>query len=225
MTVRISLSSSVRRTTAAGLPARRSWMKIARPNVAAMRIPAVRPISFQPVKKMASGPKPSRTSRGPACRTTAPTPIGAGRTASPAATPCGCTAAPLTGPASLAMAVSLLDPRAAPSPICADELVCLRGPPRPRRIALDRGWLIQQRLDDAPCLLDAVPAHEVGTVAVQRGLQQHLVGRRPLAALGREVHVEPDLARAGRVGAQGVEHDPDPRRGVHLYDDLAGRRA
>src|SRR4051794_3572240 len=150
-----------------------------------MRIPAVRPISFQPVKKIARGPKPSRTSRGPAWRTTAPTPIGAGSTASPAVTPIpgGCSSASLTGPASLAMAACLPYPGAAPSPVCGDQLVGLRRAPGARRISLHRRRLIQQWLDDTPGLLDAVLAHEVGAVPLQRGLQQHLVGGRSLAAL------------------------------------------
>ena len=60
-------------------------------------------------------------------------------------------------------------------------------------------------------------------VADDRRVQQHLVRRRALAALVRELHVELDRA-PGAVGAMGVEHEPDPGRRVELDDELVRLR-
>ena len=64
---------------------------------------------------------------------------------------------------------------------------------------MDRAGGVEQRLEDPPGLLDAVLPGEARAVAVHRGVQQHLVGRRALAALLRELHVEVDLLGLRRV--------------------------
>src|SRR5205085_2375834 len=84
--------------------------------------------------------------------------------------------------------------------------------------------VIEQRLHDPPCLLDHVLAREVRAVAVERGLQEHLVRRGSLAALRRELHVELDHRRTRLIGAMGVEQDPDPRSRIDPEHDLAGLR-
>ena len=64
------------------------------------------------------------------------------------------------------------------------------GPHDPLRVGVDRRRRVEQRLQDPPGLLDAVLAGEARAVAVHRGVQQHLVGRRALPALLGELHVE-----------------------------------
>ena len=61
-------------------------------------------------------------------------------------------------------------------------------------------------------------------VADHRRVQQHLVRRRALAALQRELHVELDRRRAGDVRAVRVDDQPDPRRRVELDDELVRLR-
>ena len=84
------------------------------------------------------------------------------------------------------------------------------GPHEPWRVGVDRRRGVEQRLDDPPALLDVVLAGEMRwRRPTQRGVEQHLVRRRALAALLRELHVELDLVRArarrrgGRRGSSG----------------------
>ena len=94
------------------------------------------------------------------------------------------------------------------------------GPPDALRVGLDRRRRVEQRLHDPPRLLDAVLAREARGVAVHGGEQQHLVGRRPLAALVGELHVEVDLLGLGRVAALGLDEQPHAGRRVELDDEL-----
>ena len=68
-----------------------------------------------------------------------------------------------------------------------------------------------QRLHDAPRLLDGVLAREVARVTAHRGVEEHLVGRRALAADARELHVELDRAQSRPVGV--LRLHPHPRTG------------
>ena len=86
------------------------------------------------------------------------------------------------------------------------------------------GRLVDQGRHDPPGLLDVVLAGEAGAVADHRGVQEHLVGRRPLAALLGELHVEVDLLRRGVVAALGVDQQPDPGGRVELDHELVGLR-
>src|SRR5207248_884442 len=84
------------------------------------------------------------------------------------------------------------------------------------------GRAVEQGLQDAPGLLDAVLSHEVGAVTLDRAAEEYLVGAGALSTLGGELHVELDLLGSRRVRAARVENDPDPGRGVHPDDQLAG---
>ena len=57
-----------------------------------------------------------------------------------------------------------------------------------------------------------------------RRVEQHLVRRRALSALLRELHVELDRLRPVPVGAMGVDHEPDAGRRVELHDELVRLR-
>ena len=50
--------------------------------------------------------------------------------------------------------------------------------------------------------------------------QQHLVGRRPLAALVGELHVEVDLLGLGRMAALGLDEQPHAGGRVELDHEL-----
>ena len=83
-------------------------------------------------------------------------------------------------------------PWLAPGAEPGDYPIGLRRPPGAGLIAVDRGRRIKQRCNHAPGLLDAVLPGEVGAVADQRGVEQDLVRRRVLAALGGEFHIQID---------------------------------
>src|SRR5215211_576193 len=105
-------------------------------------------------------------------------------------------------------------------------LVVLMNPPTVhtsrRSGRLGRRRRVEQRLHHPPGLLDAVLAGEAGAVALHGGVQEHLVGGGALAALLGELHVEADLLGGGRVGALGVDQQPDPGGGVEPDDELVG---
>ena len=92
------------------------------------------------------------------------------------------------------------------------------GAPRSGRVRVHRRRRVEQRLHHAPLLLDRVLAREAEALADQRRVEQHLVGRRALAALGGELHVE--LDRAGAVRAMRLDDEPDAGRRVELDDEL-----
>src|SRR5690242_1408052 len=89
-------------------------------------------------------------------------------------------------------AASHPDPGVAPAAVVGDERMGLSGPPRSGRVRMHRRRRVEQRLHDAPRLLDGVLSVEARAHAPDGSEQQHLVGRRALAALGRELHVEVD---------------------------------
>ena len=75
-------------------------------------------------------------------------------------------------------------------------------------------------------LLDAVLTGERRAVADQRGVQQHLVGRRALPALLGELHVEGDLLGPAARRRVRVDDQPDAGDRVELDHELAlDRRA
>ena len=84
-----------------------------------------------------------------------------------------------------------------------------------------RGRMLDQREHDPPGLLDAVLAGEGRAVALNCRVQQDLVGRRTLAALLGELHVERDLVRAAAIGAMRVDDQADAGRRVELDHELA----
>ena len=67
----------------------------------------------------------------------------------------------------------------------AISLPAASGPHVPVRVRLDGGGVSSSGCMIRHCLLDAVLPGEAGGVTTHRGLQQHLVGRRALAALRR----------------------------------------
>ena len=92
-----------------------------------------------------------------------------------------------------------VQPGLAPARISGEESVRSRRPPRPGFVSHNRGWCVEQRLHDAPGLLDAVFPSELAGVAAHRVAQEAFIGFRRFAEfLGedqRQVH------RARAVGA------------------------
>ncbi len=83
-------------------------------------------------------------------------------------------------------------PGAVPAAVIGDELVGRLRAPRPRRVRVDGRRGVEQRLHDPPRLLDAVLAREARALPTERGVQQHLVGRRRPRRPPGELHVERD---------------------------------
>ena len=94
------------------------------------------------------------------------------------------------------------------------------GPPGALVVLVDRRRRVEQRLQDAPGLLDRVLACEVARVAGHCRVQQHLVRRRTFAAFGGEGHVEVD--RVGRIalGVFGLHPQARPRGGADAQHEL-----
>jgi hypothetical protein len=80
--------------------------------------------------------------------------------------------------------------------------------------------VLEQRLHDAPGLLDAVLPGEVLVVADHRGMQQGLVWLRRLAELAGERGVQMD--RAPGPSGQSGQLQPQARVRVDSQDDLVG---
>src|SRR3954447_24891548 len=87
---------------------------------------------------------------------------------------------------------SLRQPGAVPAAVPGDELVGLGGTPRSLLIAVNRGRRVQQRLQYAPALLDAVLPREAGALSDHRRVEQDLVRGRALPSLLGELHVQVD---------------------------------
>ena len=98
------------------------------------------------------------------------------------------------------------------------------GPPGARGVALDRPGRVEQRLHDPPGLLDRRPARLNRVLSpTHRGVQQDLVRRRPLAALGRRTPCRARSARSGPRSARWASTwKPDAGGGVELDDQLVG---
>src|SRR5271155_1300179 len=120
---------------------------------------------------------------------------------------------------------SLRHPRAAPVAESRDQLVRGRGAPGARGVGMHGRWVLDQWFEDPPGLFDAVLTGEARAVAAHRVEQQHLIGRRSLAALLGELDGEGDRLRAPRVGAMRIEDQARTGRGVELDDELVGFRA
>src|SRR4051794_15728543 len=115
---------------------------------------------------------------------------------------------------------SLRQPGSVPAPMPRDQPVRLLRTPRARLVRVNRGWGVQERLEDAPALLDAVLTGEPGALAGHRGVQQDLVGGGPLPSLLGELQVQVDSLRHRGVGTLRVEQDSDAGARVQLDHDL-----
>src|SRR4051812_24404199 len=114
-------------------------------------------------------------------------------------------------------------PWTAPAAMPLQQFVSRRRTPRPRRIRLDRRRRIQQRLHDAPLLLDAVLPRKPQALTLHGGVEQHLVRCCPLAAFLAEFHVERDRLRPNAAGAACLEREPYSRRGIEFDHKLVWR--
>ena len=94
------------------------------------------------------------------------------------------------------------------------------GPPRTRCVGLHRRWRIQQRLHDAPLLFDAILSGEPQPPTPHRGLQQDFVGRRTLAALLSEFHIERHGLWFHALGAPSIQRQLYPGGRIELDDKL-----
>ena len=181
----------------------------------------------QPVDRSRPG-RPARrcgSRRGTRSRRSAETarasPRSAARAVPPAASRC-----PLCAPCHFALGrfgrAHDCHPGPAPAAEAREQTVRRRRAPGARRVGVHGGRILEQRLQDPPGLLDPVLTGEARAVAAHRVEQQHLVGRRRLAALLGELHIERDRLRAGEVGAVGVEDHARAGRGIELDDELVG---
>jgi hypothetical protein len=82
--------------------------------------------------------------------------------------------------------------------------------------------MIEQRLDDAPGLLDRVLASEEGLVADESGVEENLVGGWTLAAFVGELHLEADRFRTRRVGPMAFEDEAKTGARIDPDDELVG---
>ena len=73
-----------------------------------------------------------------------------------------------------------------------------------------RRWRIQQRLHNAPLLLNAILACESQPPTFHGGVQQHLIRCGALAPLLRELHVERDRLWLNTLRAARVHRQLDP---------------
>ena len=118
--------------------------------------------------------------------------------------------------------VSLTTPPTARASGSARRAADRRRPVPDPWVGVDGGRRVEQRLHDSPGLLDAVLAGEAGAVAEHGGVQQHLVGGRPLAALVGELHVERDGLRALGRGPACVRTSRTPVDGSSLTTSWLG---
>src|SRR6185436_20484244 len=115
-------------------------------------------------------------------------------------------------------------PGVVPASMAGDQLVGGLRSPTSRRVAVNWGRRVEQRLHHPPGLLDAVLTREALAVANHRRMQEHLVRSRAFTAFLGELHVQLDRFRRGRSGAARVDDQPDPGRGVELDDELVRLR-
>ena len=80
--------------------------------------------------------------------------------------------------------------------------------------ASSSGCITRQVSSTASC------RENLSAVAAHRRAEEHLVRRRSLAALVRELHVELDACRVSSVGTPGVDDSPDSRGGVEAHHHL-----
>ena len=103
-----------------------------------------------------------------------------------------------------------------PAAVTFEDAVGRLRTPRPLRIRMHRRWMLEQRRHHPPALLNPVLSGEALAIPGQRRVQEHLVGRRALATLGGELHIEVDLLRLDRLVALSVDQEPDPVEGSIL---------
>src|ERR1700748_3618396 len=108
-----------------------------------------------------------------------------------------------------------------PASVAGKDLAGRLWAPGSLGVRMNRWGVLQQRRHHAPALLDAVLAREALAVADERGVQKHFIGRRALAALLRELHVEVDLLGLDLLVALGVDQEANTGRRIHLDDELA----
>src|SRR5580700_10007107 len=131
------------------------------------------------------------------------------------------TPSPACGDVRFTDSALLGQPRLLPARVAAEQGFRLLRSPGPARVGADVGRVVEQRLHDAPGLLDAVLPREVLVVAGHRGMQQHLVWLRRLAELAGERGAQVD--RAPGLSGQSGQLQPQARVRVDSQDDLVGR--
>src|SRR5918995_3470948 len=114
--------------------------------------------------------------------------------------------------------------RVAPAAVGGRDHVRRVRPPRPLLVALDRRRVVEQRLHNAPRLLDDGPAREERLVAAQCIREQPLVRLRRLAELFGEVEIERDRLRDCLARRLGTEKDRDTRMAPDAKDDVVMSR-
>src|SRR5215207_9652233 len=141
----------------------------------------------------------------------------------------------------------LRKPGPLPSAVAGQQVPRLLRPPGPLLVGLDVPRLVEQRLDDSPRVLDRRLAGEQLRVAVERVVEEALVGLGLIAYLRLEQHIEMDplegvlagllheqLQLRARVGLDakhqlvGVGHhasaDPEPRGLLEYHPHLGHLR-
>ncbi len=102
------------------------------------------------------------------------------------------------------------------------QFVRARGTPGPRLVDLNRGSGIEQRLHDAPGLLDAVLAGEMAGIAVQRIAEEAFVGFGCLAELLGEHQGQVHRPRRLCSRSLGLNHQIGTGAGIDAQDELIG---
>ena len=113
-------------------------------------------------------------------------------------------------------------PRLAPGAVAREQVARCLGAPGSGVVGLDLRRVVEQRLDDAPGLVDRVEVREQLRVAAQRVAEQALVRLRLLGVLLVEEQVEVDPVEG--VLARLLRHQADlgPGLGLHPDDQLVG---
>ena len=107
-------------------------------------------------------------------------------------------------------------------PCCAARSSALAGPQVPAGVALERRRGVEQRLHDAPRLLDDLPAREERAVAAQGVREQAFVRLRRLAELLLELEIERDRLRDLLPRSLCADADRHPGVPADAEDDVVG---
>ncbi len=107
-----------------------------------------------------------------------------------------------------------------PRRIAADDRVCAPRPERAGLVGLSRGRPVQQRLDDAPGLLDAVAAGEEPVIAAERGVEQPLVGLGRDPKFVSEPQIQVHRPAGSALRRLGLQDKLQPRFGIYPQDEL-----
>ena len=98
------------------------------------------------------------------------------------------------------------------------------GPPRPDRIRHGGGRIAEQRLEDAPGLLNRVFPRKERMIADERVMDETFVRLGRLAELGREWQVHVHISARAPVDVLGAQDHPESGVGVHAEDEFIGIR-